>query len=114
MHTELSLLIRAGDFWWVNKEVGKEEFGRLRAKGVTKLDELRPPLKGWENWTGDKWVSDPTMECSREVSPPCAEIIVELAGPAKEKYPRLAGSYLPVAGKINRGRWVGSYQQYSL
>jgi len=98
-------LYRAGDFWYVNYEVGKEA-GGLRAKVMTELDELRPPLNGWENKGGGKWESDPTMECSREVSPPCTEIIVELDGPAKEKYPQMAGSYFPVEGKINLGRWV--------
>ena len=114
MHTELSLLIRVGDFWWVYDKVG-EEAGWLMAKVVTELDELRPPLKGWDYWdgyNGDKWQSDPTLECSREVLPPCTEVTLELQGPAKEKWPELAGSYLPVEGKINRGRWVGSYQQH--
>ena len=110
MHTELSLLIRVGDFWWVYDKVG-EEAGWLRAKVVTELDQLRPPLKGWE-YLGDKWESDPTLECSREVSPPCTEVIVELQGAAKEKKGHYAGSYLPVKEKINRGRWVGSYQQH--
>merc|ERR1712181_125434 len=27
-------------------------------------------------------------------------------GAVKEKHPGMAGSYLPVKGKINRGRWV--------
>ena len=112
MHTELSLLIRVGDFWYVSIEVGKEG-GGLKAKVVTGLDKLRPPLNGWEySLGGGKWESDPTFECSKDVSPPCTEVIVELQGSAKEKYPRCAGSYLPVKGKINRGRWVGSYQQH--
>merc|ERR1712037_372722 len=57
-------------------------------------------------WDGDKDQSDPTLECSREVTPACSEIVVELQGAAKEKWPYCAGSYLPVKGKINRGRWV--------
>ena len=32
-HTVLSLLIRAGDFWWVSNEVGKKG-GWLKAKMV--------------------------------------------------------------------------------
>ena len=122
MHTELSLLIRAGDFWRVNDEQGKER-GLMKAEVVTEEDKQMPPVKGWtyydkyyESRLGyhkGKWLSDPTLECSREVTPACSEIVVELQGAAKEEYPELAGSYLPVEGKINRGRWVGSYQQQS-
>ena len=112
MHTELSLLIRAGDFWWVNEEVGKET-GWMEAKVMTEEDKQMPPVKGWTYWDGGEDQPDPTLECSREVTPACSMIIVELQGAAKEKYPELAGSYLPVKGKINRGRWVGSYQQHS-
>ena len=32
---------------------------------------------------------------------------VELFGAAKEEHPLYEGSYVPVDGKINRGRWVG-------
>merc|ERR1711894_837205 len=46
------------------------------------------------------------MVCSREVSEPCREVRVELHGAAKEEHPYCAGSYLPVKGKINRGKWV--------
>ena len=116
MHTDLLLIIRVGDFWHVNTKVG-EKGRHLKAKVVTKKDlnlDLLPPLIGWQyHVSGGKWESDPTMECSREVSPPCTEIIVELDGPAKEKYPQMAGSYFPVEGMINRGRWVGSYQQHT-
>ena len=94
--------------------MGKEK-GSLKRKVVTELDELIPPLQGWECQVGGKlvsswWEPDPTFECSREVSPPqaCSEIIVELKGKAKEKHPYCEGSYLPVKEKINRGRWVGS------
>ena len=107
MHTQLSLLIRAGDFWWVSEEVGKEE-GWLKAKVVTEEDKRMPPVKGWTYYDGSKYQPDPTLECSREVTPACSEIVVELQGAAKEKWPQLGGSYLPVKGKINRGRWVGS------
>ena len=120
MHTQLSLLIRAGDFWWVYSEVGIKE-GWLKAKVVTEEDKQMPPVKGWTCVDGKgKWVSDPTLECSREVTPACSKIIVELQGSTKEKpgswcdlgnyswFAGLAGSYLPVEGKINRGRWVGS------
>ena len=112
--TELSLLIRAGDFWWVGPEVGKE-VGGLLAKVVTEEDKQMPPVKGWTYINGKgNWESDPTLECSREVTPACSEIIVELQGKAKFLHGYwLEGSYLPVKGKINRGRWVGSYQQHS-
>ena len=110
MHTELSLLIRVGDFWYVNDEVGKKD-GWLQAKVVTEEDKQIPPVRGWTYYAnGGKWPSDPTLECSREVTPACSKIVVELQGAAKKKHPGLAGSYLPVKGKINRGRWVGSYQ----
>ena len=108
MHTELSLLIRAGDFWWVGSKVGKKG-DWLKAKVVTEEDKQMPPVKGWTYWDKREWESDPTLVCSREVTPACSKIIVELKGSAKEKYPWLAGSYLPVEGKINRGRWVGSF-----
>ena len=93
----------------MNDEVGKKA-GWLKAKVVTEEDKQMPPVRGWTYWDGKKWVSDPTLQCSREVTPACSEIVVELQGAAKKKYPRCAGSYLPVKGKINRGRWVGSYQ----
>ena len=112
MYTELSLLIRVGDFWWVNDKLGKKT-GWLKAKVVTEEDKQMPPVKGWTRGDGKgNWLSDPTLECSREVTPACSEIVVELQGAAKKKYPQLAGSYLRVEGKINRGRWVGSYQQH--
>ena len=113
MHTELSLLIRAGDFWRVSSELGKGG-GWLKAEVVTEEDKQMPPVKGWTYADGKgNWLSDPTLECSREVTPACSEIIVELQGEAKKEFPGLGGSYLPVKGKINRGRWVGSYQQHS-
>ena len=119
-HTQLSLLIRAGEFWFVSNEVGKKaeddelkETGWLKAKVVREEDKWTPPQKEWEYSDGGKWESDPTLECSRQVLPSCTEVIVELGGEVKEKYPELAGSYFPVKEKINRGRWVGSYQQQS-
>merc|ERR1712037_142954 len=63
-------------------------------------------MGGWTYARSGKHQSDPTLECSREVTPACSKIIVELQGAAKEKWPEFAGSYLPVKGKINRGRWV--------
>ena len=125
----------------MNDEVG-EENGFMKAKVVWKEDQLMPPVNGWEYWDGGKWESDPTLVCSREVSPVCKEVRiesvalslfvdlvylqnnsetsrlvqvrVELRGDAKKVQGHCAGSYLPVEGKINRGRWVGSYQQHSL
>ena len=110
--TTLSLLIRSGDYWWVSTKVG-EEAGWLRAK-VGEADQMLPPVKGWEfyDYGGGKWDSDPTMECSRELSPACSEVIVILTGAALERFPGLAGSYLPVEGKINRGRPVGSFEKH--
>ena len=67
--------LRAGEFWRVSKEVGKEG-GSLKAK-VEREDQLTPPLHGWQHHDdGGKWVSDPTMVCSREVSSPCREVRV--------------------------------------
>ena len=111
-HTVLSLLIRAGDFWMVNAEVG-EKTGWLKAQVVRKEDQMRPPVKGWTYYDGSKYVSDPTMVCSSDLSPACGEIVVQLEGKAKEKHPSCAGIYKPVKGKRQRGRWVGSYQQQS-
>ena len=75
--TALSLLIRVGDYWWVSKKVG-EEVGKLKAK-VGEADKLLPPVNGWEypDLVGRKWKSDPTMVCSRQLSPVCSEVIVE-------------------------------------
>ena len=89
--------------------MGKET-GWLRAKVVTEEDKQTPPIGGWTYWDGGNDQSDPTLVCSREVTPACSEIVVELKGEAKEKHPKLGGRYLPVKGKINRGRWVGSLQ----
>ena len=126
----------------MNVEVGKEG-GAMKAKVVCKEDQLMPPVNGWEHHVGGgKWEFDPTLVCSREVSPVCKEVRiesvalslfvdlvylqnnsetsrivqvrVELRGDAKKAQGHWAGSYLPVEGKINRGRWVGSYQQHSL
>ena len=102
-----SLFIRAGEFWWVNDKVG-EEVGLLKAK-VGEADKLLPPVNGWEYLGGGKWESDSTMICSRQLSPVCREVIVELKGDAKKKYPSCAGSYLPVEGEHHRGRPVGSF-----
>ena len=65
--TAFSLLIRADDYWWVWPVVGRK-VGLLRAK-VGEADLTLPPVQGWEYYDAGKWQSDPTMECSREVSP---------------------------------------------
>ena len=106
--TDLSLLLRAGDFWWVSDELGKES-GWLRAKVETEEDKKMPPVQGWQYYDGSKWQSDPTLEASRQVSKPCSEVLVELHGAAKEKQPLCAGIYKPLRGRHNRGRWVGSF-----
>ena len=70
--TTLSLLIRAGDYWWVSSEVGKEA-GNLRAK-VWRA-KLLPPVRTWEFWdedySGDNddndWHYDHMIKCSKEV-----------------------------------------------
>ena len=71
-----SLFIRAGKFWFVYTEVGKET-GFLVCS-VKEEDGLTPPLHDWQyyNAGGGKWESDSTMICSREVSPPCREVRV--------------------------------------
>ena len=110
--TALSLLIRVGDYWWVNYKVGKEG-GLLKAK-VGEADKLLPPVNGWEYYDdgGSNYQSDATMVCSRQVSPACKEVIVELKGVAKKKYPECAGRYLPLEGEYRRGRPVGSFDIY--
>ena len=110
---ELSLLIRAGDFWYVSSEVGKE-VGSLKAKVVTEEDQQMPPLRRWQFlnniWTKPgTWEFDPTMVCTRKLSTACSQVKVELDGGAKKTYPKLAGSYLPVEGVHQRGRPVGCY-----
>ena len=83
----------------------------VRAK-MGESNHLLPPVQGWEYLdVVHKWQSDPTMVCSRQVSPLCTEVIVELHGVAMEKHPDCAGSYLPVEGEHIRGRLVGSFQQ---
>ena len=108
--TALSLLIRVGDYWWVDDEVGEERVGYLKAK-VGEADKLLPPVNGWEYYAygGGKYQSDPTMVCSRQVSPACKEVIVELKGDAKKKHPECAGRYLPLEGEYQSGRPVGSF-----
>ena len=87
-----------------------EKYGRsLRAK-VEEADQLVPPVKGWQfNFGGSKWSSNSTLECSRDLSEPCKEIVVELFGEAKKKLPLYEGSYLPVDGTIIRGRPVSAF-----
>ena len=87
--------------------------GWLRAKVVSKEDQMMPPVKGWQYYDGINWQSDSTMVCSKDLSPVCGEIVVKLKGKAKELHSKLAGIYKPVKGKRQRGRWVGSYQQQS-
>ena len=61
----------------MNDEVG-EENGFMKAKVVWKEDQLMPPVNGWEHHVGGgKWESDPTLVCSREVSPVCKEVRIE-------------------------------------
>ena len=105
--TDLSLLLRAGDFWWVSDELGKKA-GGLSANVDTEEDKKMPPVQGWQYMQGGKMQSDPTLEASRQVSKPCTEVLVELHGAAKEKQRECAGIYKPLKGRHNRGRWVGS------
>ena len=93
----------------MSNELGKEG-SWVTARVVTEEDKLMPPLKGWQYFDGNKMQSDPTLECTTEVSSACSEVVVELHGAVKMKHPGLDGSYLPVKEKHNRGRWVGSYQ----
>ena len=107
MNTVHSLLIRAGDFWWVSREVGKEG-GWLSAKVENNQD--LPPVNGWQYVDdGGKWQSDSTLVCSNKLSTACKEVVVHLEGEAKKKHPECGGRYLPLNGRMNRGRWVGSF-----
>ena len=77
--TAFSLLIRVDGYWLVSPEVGKkiDLLTGLRAK-VGKADPLLPPVQGWEyRAIASKWNSDPTMECSREVSPASLDSIAK-------------------------------------
>ena len=85
----------------------------LRAE-VGEEDQLVPPVNGWQfkEWGGGtKWSSDGTLECSREVSEPCTEIIVELRGEAERRHPECKGSFRPVDGVFVRGRPVSSFER---
>ena len=106
--TEFYFPIRFGDFWHVNSEVG-EKGRHLKAKVVTKEDQLVPPVIGWQYHAGGgKWQSDPAMECTSQLSPACSEVVVRFHHAAKDKLSdQWAGGYLPVEGKHNRGRPVG-------
>ena len=107
--TDLSLLLRAGNYWGVSNELGKRTVG-LRAKVETEEDKKMPPVQGWQYWGDDDvWLFDPTLKTSRQVSKPCSEVLVELHGAAKEKQPECAGIYKPLKGRHNRGRWVSSF-----
>ena len=104
----LFLPIRVGDYWWGSTMVGEEVGGFLRAK-VEEADQLVPPVNGWQLHDGSSWSSDPTLECSRDLSEPCRWIIVELHGEARKRWPRCEGSYLPENGTIIRGRPVSAF-----
>ena len=82
----------------------------MRAK-VEEADQLVPPVNGWQVSDGNWWFSDPTLECSRDLSEPCKEIVVKLGGEAKKKWPRCEGRYLPVNGMIIRGRPVSALKR---
>ena len=79
-HTQLSLLLRAGDHWWVSCVVGVKD-GWLKAE-VVEEDPLVPPINGWSYlytgglswWNSDFRKSDETLECSRTVSAVCVEV----------------------------------------
>ena len=60
----------------MNDEVG-EENGFMKAKVVWKEDQLMPPVNGWLYARDGKFESDPTLVCSREVSPVCKEVRIE-------------------------------------
>ena len=106
--TDPSLLLRAGDFWRVSDELGND-ISWLKAKVETEEDKKMPPVQGWQYAAGDgKWLSDPTLEASHQVSKPCFEVLVELHGAAREEQSECAGIYRPLKGRHNRGRWVSS------
>ena len=78
-HNQLSLLLRAGDHWWGSRQVGKEDgYGCLLKAEVVEEDPLVPPINGWWYKDWGPWKSDETLECSRTVSPVCAEVRIEL------------------------------------
>ena len=67
-----TLLIRSGDYWWVSYKAEGNLFG-LKAK-VGEADQLVPPVQGWQFYDGNKWSSDPTLECSRDCRTVAAEV----------------------------------------
>ena len=60
----------------VSNEAGLNT-GWLKSKVVREEDRLTPPLHGWQYFVGGRWMSDPTLLCSREVSSPCTEVRVD-------------------------------------
>ena len=61
----------------MNDEVGKKG-GFMKSKVVREEDRLTPPLHGWQYYDAHKWNSDTTLVCSREVSPACREVRVDM------------------------------------
>ena len=93
----------------MSSELGKEA-GFFCAKVEKEEDKKMPPVQGWQYAAGDgKWLSDPTLEASHQVSKPCFEVLVELHGAAREEQSECAGIYRPLKGRHNRGRWVSSF-----
>jgi len=113
-------LYRSGDYWWVSDKVGGEKNcypsfqAYMRAK-VGEADQLVPPVQGWQFLDDDdKWCSDPTLECSRELSEPCKDIIIELRGEVERILPKCKGRFRPVDGVFIRGRPVSSFEKWMM
>jgi hypothetical protein len=102
-------LPRAGQYWWVNKELGEETGAlRVRAEGST-----GPPPSGWEVNVGDnKMAQDNTLACGPPSSGPC-RVTLTLAGAAGELRPECGGEYVPVEGAWCSGRQVSALHRLS-
>ena len=99
LHTALPLHIRYGTNWEVVTKLGKE-YGRGLMAQAGEAEQLFPPVSGWSYFNRSSWLPHPSLECSREVSPPCKEIRVEL------KDSESNGVYLPLHGEYSCGRQV--------
>ena len=70
-------ILRADGFWRIGPEAG-EIFCLLRKRVAFEAEQMQPPATGWEYIVGEdmSWQSDPTMECSRELTPFCAGVSI--------------------------------------
>ena len=70
-------IIRTDGFWFVGPEAGKAFCIFMKKRVAFKAEQMQPPATGWECIIGkDTFQPDPTMECSRELTPICAGVSI--------------------------------------